>query len=191
MVAPSLLITGNYFLSNYFKKTSGPFTVKLCNNVTYHEASVYCRMKQEVDIAASKCGIRYSKSENDYANLGWFTGLFRGAISNPMIDQVLQNVGKEIGHKMRPILLSTLQKTVIGNETESETVVPGLDSLIRSTVSETRNLMMKDEYKNFQLEGDAKKMQVSNDEYCTIIMVGVNFWKIDDNNLPPSSIHRQ
>jgi hypothetical protein len=146
-------------LSNFFRKTSGSFVVKLVDDVTYHEASVYCRLKQEVDIAASHCGIRYGKSENDYANLGFFTSIFRGAISNPMIDQVLQKVGKEIGHKMRPVLLAKLRETVIGANSSAN--LPGLETLIRSTVSETRNLLMKDEYKNYRLEGVAQEVQVS------------------------------
>lgn len=184
LVAPSLQITGNYFLKNFFKKTSGPFNVKLRDNITYHEASIYCQMKQEIDIATSKCGIRYGKSENNYVNLGWFTGLFRGAISNPMIDQVLQKVGKEIGHKMRPILLNMLQKTVIGKD--NDTTGSGLAALIRSTVSETRNLMMKDEYKNFQVEGDAKVIQYGTYDvsFQTIELHGVNRFEIIGLDLP-------
>lgn len=140
MVADQLRVEGNYTLSNFMKTASGAFTVKLLDKVTYEEKDLYCKFKDDVDVASAEATIMYGKSQSNYENIGLLASIFEGVISNELTQEILYRVGREIGHKIRHVTTSKILQ--ISTQTES-TEINRFTAIFKSLMSEIRTSLRK------------------------------------------------
>jgi hypothetical protein len=144
----SLVITGNYSMSNILKHAAGAFKVTL-KDVTYTESDIYHKNANEIDIVTSEVTVRYEKMENYFQDIGFFTQVFDSVITNQLLEDVLPEIGKEVGHLMRTTLLTRLRTEVLGMDNQK--MINALEEIVRSAVSEARNLLKKGRYAALQL----------------------------------------
>lgn len=154
----SLVITGNYSLSNILKHAEGAFKVTL-KDVTYTESDIYHKGATEINIVTSQVTVRYEKKENYFQNIGFFTQVFDSVIANQLLEEVLPEIGKEVGHLMRTALLTRLRIEVLG--IDNQKLINALEEIVRSAVSEARNLLSKGRYATMQLGYEPVDVKVS------------------------------
>lgn len=111
------------------------------DNVTFTERDIYCKFKDEVDIAAAEATMTYGKSESNYENIGILAHLFEGVISNKLTEEILYRIGREVGHKIRHVTTSKIKQA--SSQTVQSAEYNRIVAIIKSTLSEIRTLFGK------------------------------------------------
>ncbi|XP_065218599.1 uncharacterized protein LOC135844364 [Planococcus citri] len=180
LVAPQLIIEGNYSLSNFLRHATGSFTVKLLDNVTYTENDLYCKFKNEIDIASSEATITFGKSEYDYRNMGVISIFLEGIISNKLVEEILYRVGKELGHRIRHVVISKVKEITSQKDVSSLGEYNRVSSIMSSSLSQIRTWLNKTVSVKAPLPGIYHKMKVHNN---TIIVSNVTLTGLNTTHL--------
>lgn len=157
MEVDTLTVEGEYSLSNILKQTSGAFNVKI-NKVNYTETDVYELTSNDVDVVSGQATMRYDNAAEYFENIGFFAQVFEGVITDQLMQDVIPKIGQEVGHLMRTPILT---KTRIAEGFDTDKMLNGIEQLIKSAISETRNFLRKGHYTDIELEDEPVHVQVS------------------------------